>query len=79
MNISRTHTNRRMSQAVSFGPRMKTVVLAGQVVQAKSDSIAAQTRDILERIDQSCGDMAQAGKTSSVPLSGWRTLATLKP
>ncbi len=50
MAIERKHVNNRMSQVVVNGD---LVYLAGQVAQnAKGRSVAAQTRDILTRIDQ---------------------------
>ena len=50
MSVTRKHTGPRMSQVVVHG---NTVYLAGQVAQeAPGASVADQTRDILQRIDQ---------------------------
>ena len=48
MNITRSHTNARMSQAVVHG---NTVYLAGQVAADPAADVQEQTRSVLERID----------------------------
>ena len=70
MNIERNHTNQRMSQIVTHGG---LVYLAGQVASgAPGQSVAAQTRDILGRIDQL---LAEAGSEKNKILSAtiWLT------
>ncbi len=70
MTIKRLHTNARMSQVVVHG---NTVYLAGQVAQrAPGESVDAQTRDILGRIDEL---LAEAGTDKSRLLSAniWLT------
>lgn len=50
MSVTRKHSAPRMSQIVVHG---NTVYLAGQVaLEAPGASVAEQTRDILQRIDQ---------------------------
>ena len=50
MSIKRLHTNDRMSQIVIAGD---TVYLAGQVAsKAPGESVANQTKSILEQIDK---------------------------
>ena len=56
--ITRHHTNQRMSQIVTHGD---TVYLAGQVGNA-GDSVAAQTAQILDKID---GLLGEAGSDKS--------------
>lgn len=64
MSIERKHSGDRMSQVVIHGD---TVYLAGQVAQgAPGGSVAAQTEDILARID---GFLAEAGTDKSKLLS----------
>jgi len=64
MTIERMHTGARMSQIVVRGD---TVYLAGQVAQgAPGASVADQTKDILDRIDQY---LAEAGTDKSKLLS----------
>ena len=64
MKIERKHTNDRMSQVVIHGD---TVYLAGQVaLEAPGADAAAQTRDILARIDTL---LAEAGSDKSKILS----------
>ena len=64
MNIQRMHSGARMSQVVVHGD---TVYLAGQVASgAPGDTVAEQTRDILDRID---GYLAEAGTDKSKLLS----------
>lgn len=70
MTIERSHTNHRMSQIVQHGG---VVYLAGQVASgAPGESVAAQTRDILGRIDQL---LAEAGseKSNILTASIWLT------
>ena len=70
MSITRLHSGPRMSQGVIHGD---TVYLAGQVAQnARGDSVAAQTTDILAAID---GLLAEAGSDRSKLLSAtiWLT------
>ena len=60
MSVRRIDVGDRMSQAVVHG---NTVYLAGQVAQtAPGESAAAQTRDILKRIDEL---LAKAGSDKS--------------
>ncbi len=47
-DITRLHTNERMSQAVIHGD---TVYLAGQVAADNSADVAGQTKQILQQID----------------------------
>ena len=47
-DITRLHTNKRMSQAVIHGD---TVYLAGQVAADNSAGVAGQTAQILQQID----------------------------
>lgn len=62
--IQRMETNQRMSQIVIHG---NTVYLAGQVAfDAPGESVAAQTKDTLARIDKL---LAQAGTDKSKLLS----------
>ena len=64
MSIQRLHVGDRMSQVVIHGD---TVYLAGQVaVAAAGESVEAQTRNILDRID---GLLAEAGTDKSKALS----------
>jgi enamine deaminase RidA (YjgF/YER057c/UK114 family) len=70
MTIERNHTNQRMSQIVKHGG---LVYLAGQVASgAPGQSVAVQTRDILDRIDQL---LAEAGSEKSKILTAsiWLT------
>jgi enamine deaminase RidA (YjgF/YER057c/UK114 family) len=60
MSVKRSHSGPRMSQIVVHGD---TVYLAGQVAQeAPGASVAEQTKDILQRIDQY---LAEAGSDKS--------------
>ncbi|MCG8692435.1 MAG: RidA family protein [Minwuiales bacterium] len=64
MSIQRLHVGDRMSQVVIHGD---TVYLAGQVaVDAAGESVEAQTRNILDRIDSL---LAEAGTDKSKALS----------
>jgi len=47
-DITRLHTNKRMSQSVIHGD---TVYLAGQVAADNSADVAGQTKQILQQID----------------------------
>ena len=70
MSLTRKHSGPRMSQIVVHG---NTVYLAGQVAQeAPGASVADQTRDILQRIDQY---LAEAGTDKSKALAAtiWLT------
>ncbi len=70
MTIKRSESNNRMSQLVTHG---QTVYLAGQVAQnAKSGTVAEQTTDILQAIDNL---LAKAGSDKSHLLSAtiWLT------
>lgn len=53
MTITRIDPNPRMSAAVVHGD---TVYLAGQVADDTSGNVAAQTKDILAKIDHVLGD-----------------------
>ena len=64
MSVTRKHSGPRMSQVVVHG---NTVYLAGQVAQeAPGASVADQTRDILQRIDQY---LEEAGSDKSKALA----------
>jgi enamine deaminase RidA (YjgF/YER057c/UK114 family) len=64
MSVTRKHSGPRMSQLVVHGD---TVYLAGQVaLEAPGASVADQTRDILQRIDQYLGE---AGSDKSMLLA----------
>ena len=64
MSVTRKHSGPRMSQIVVHGD---TVYLAGQVAQdAPGASVADQTRDILQRIDQY---LAEVGSDKSKALA----------
>ena len=64
MSIQRLHKGPRMSQVVKHGG---TVYLAGQVaIDAKGESAASQTRNILDRIDKL---LAEAGSDKSKLIS----------
>lgn len=70
MTIERKRGNHRMSQIVTHGG---LVYLAGQVASgAPGESVAAQTRDVLARIDQF---LAEAGTDKSKVLTAsiWLT------
>ncbi len=70
MSITRLKTGSRMSQVVIHG---NTVYTAGQVARnAAGESVAAQTQDILDSIDQL---LAEAGTDKSKILSAniWLT------
>lgn len=69
MNITRHHTNQRMSQIVIHG---NTVYLAGQVANEASADIAVQTLQVLDKIDTL---LAEAGSDKSQILSAqiWLT------
>lgn len=72
MKISRIETATRMSHVVIHGD---TVYMAGQVAQdAAGEPVAAQTRNILERIDKLLG---QAGTDKSKLLSATIWLANM--
>jgi enamine deaminase RidA (YjgF/YER057c/UK114 family) len=66
-DITRHHTNQRMSQTVIHGD---TVYLAGQVAADPSADVAGQTRQILQQID---GLLAEAGsdKTKALMATIW--------
>ena len=70
MSVKRSHSGPRMSQLVVHG---NTVYLAGQVAQeAPGQSVEAQTKDILKRIDQY---LEEAGSNKSKLLAAtiWLT------
>lgn len=70
MTIDRRHTNPRMSQVVKHGG---LVYLAGQVASgAPGQSVAAQTRDILGRIDQLLAEV-RSDKSKVLTASIWLT------
>lgn len=64
--ITRSHSNRRMSQIVTHGD---TVYLAGQVGNPESD-VAGQTRECLEKVEKL---LAEAGsdKTKILQCTIW--------
>lgn len=53
MSITRVQSNPRMSAAVVHGD---TIYLAGQVADDTSGDVAAQTKDILAKIDRILGE-----------------------
>ena len=61
--IERRDSNARMSKSVSYG---ELVFLAGQVGDAKSSGIEAQTREVLAKIDAA---LIEAGSDKSKLLS----------
>lgn len=68
MSVTRKHSGPRMSQVVVHG---NTVYLAGQVAQeAPGGSVADQTRDILQRIDQYL-DEAGTDKSKALSATIW--------
>ena len=69
MSITRHHTGKRMSQIVIHG---ETVYLAGQVADDAGADIAAQTRQVLHKIDNL---LAEAGsdKTRILSAQVWIT------
>lgn len=72
MSVTRKHSGPRMSQVVVYGD---TVYLAGQVAQeAPGASVADQTRDILQRIDQY---LAEVGSDKSKALAATIWLADM--
>ena len=72
MSIERWHRGPRMSQVVKHGG---VVYTAGQVAQgAPGESVAAQTRDILARIDEL---LAEAGTDKSRALMATIWLADI--
>ena len=71
MNITRSHTNSRMSQLVVYGD---TIYLAGQVASDSSANIAVQTRQVLDTIDKL---LAEAGSDKSRILSAQIWLANI--
>ncbi|NIM27631.1 MAG: RidA family protein [Gammaproteobacteria bacterium] len=72
MSVTRKHSGPRMSQIVVHGD---TVYLAGQVaLDAPGASVADQTRDILQRIDQF---LAEAGSSKSKALAATIWLADM--
>jgi enamine deaminase RidA (YjgF/YER057c/UK114 family) len=66
-DITRLHTNPRMSQAVIHGD---TVYLAGQVAADNTADVAGQTKQILQQID---GLLAESGsdKTKILMATIW--------
>ena len=73
MKIDRINTSTRMSQVVIHGD---TVYTAGQVAQdAAGESVAAQTHNILDRIDQL---LSEAGTDKSQLLSANIWLANIE-
>lgn len=62
-SIERRDSNARMSKSVSYG---NLVFLAGQVGDPKSAGVAAQTREVLAKIDAA---LAEAGTDKSKLLS----------
>lgn len=71
MNITRSHTNSRMSQLVVHGD---TIYLAGQVASDSSADITVQTRQVLDTIDEL---LAEAGSDRSRILSAQIWLANI--
>ncbi len=68
MSVTRKHSGPRMSQIVVHG---NPVYLAGQVAQeAPGASVADQTRDILQRIDQFL-DEAGTDKSKALAATIW--------
>ncbi len=68
MSVTRNHSGPRMSQIVVHG---NTVYLAGQVaLEAPGASVADQTRDILQRIDQLL-DEAGTDKSKALAATIW--------
>jgi enamine deaminase RidA (YjgF/YER057c/UK114 family) len=68
MSVTRKHSGPRMSQIVVHGD---TVYLAGQVaLDAPGASVADQTRDILQRIDQYLGE-AGSDKSKALAVTIW--------
>ena len=68
MSVTRKHSGPRMSQIVVHGD---TVYLAGQVaLDAPGASVADQTRDILQRIDQYLEE-AGSSKSKSLAATIW--------
>jgi hypothetical protein len=70
--IERIGQNHRMSMAVSWPLSGRMVALAGQVADNRDDGVAAQTRNVLDKIDRLLGEAASAARTSSRPISGWQ-------
>ena len=71
MSITRSHTNSRMSQLVIHGD---TIYLAGQVASDSNASIAVQTQQVLDKIDNL---LAEAGSDKSRILSAQIWLANI--
>jgi len=71
-DIKRSHTNARMSQIVEHGD---VVYLAGQVAADAPPDAAAQTRDILDKIDSL---LAEAGSDRSRLLSALIWLSDIR-
>ncbi len=71
MNITRSHTNSRMSQLVVHGD---TIYLAGQVASDSSANITVQTRQVLDTIDEL---LAETGSDKSRILSAQIWLANI--
>ena len=70
MSLTRKHSGPRMSQIVVHG---NTVYLAGQVAQeAPGASVADQTRDILQRIDQYLEEVG-SNKSKAIAATIWLT------
>jgi enamine deaminase RidA (YjgF/YER057c/UK114 family) len=66
-DITRLHTNSRMSQAVIHGD---TVYLAGQVAADNTADVAGQTKQILQQIDSLLGE-AGSDKTKILMATIW--------
>ena len=71
MSITRKHTGQRMSQIVIHGD---TVYLAGQVAADASADIAAQTRQVLDKIETL---LDEAGSDTNKILSAQIWLASM--
>lgn len=71
MNITRNHSNARMSQSVVHG---NTIYLAGQVASDRSANISVQTEQVLDKIDRL---LIEAGSDKSHILSAQIWLANI--
>ncbi len=71
MNITRHHTNQRMSQIVIHGD---TVYLAGQVAADAGADISVQTQQVLQKIDTL---LAEVGSDKSKILSAQIWIASM--
>jgi enamine deaminase RidA (YjgF/YER057c/UK114 family) len=54
--IERIEQNQRMSMAVSWPLSGRMVALAGQVADNRDEGVAAQTRNVLDKIDRLLGE-----------------------